>query len=180
MAYQSHHGFRSPIALRLVLFLVGVCLVCYIVGPRLYWHLTGNFAASRASCAQCICDCPLEPIFSMPAELVNYSLADCGKHDPELNEEMEKEIIDLLSEELILLKNVSHDNLLHTKASILEARKTSSQYQKEAEKCNTGVETCEEAREKAEAALIAERKLSELWETRARVQGWKEQRRSYL
>ncbi|XP_042475477.1 uncharacterized protein LOC122057438 isoform X2 [Macadamia integrifolia] len=165
-------GFLSPIGLRMVLLLVGVCLVCYIVGPPLYWNLMGDFAASRTSCAQCICDCPLEPISSIPT--------DCGKHDPDMSEEMEKDIIDLLSEELNLLRNVSYDNMEHTKASIREARKTSSQYQKEAEKCNTGMETCEEAREKAEAAFIAERKLSELWEKRAHERGWKDQRRSYL
>lgn len=97
-----------------------------------------------------------------------------------MNDEMEKDIIDLLSEELNLQRDVTNDNIDHTKVSIQEARKTSSQYQKEAEKCNAGMETCEEAREKAEAALVAERKLSILWEKRAREQGWKDRRRMYL
>ncbi|KAJ4969304.1 hypothetical protein NE237_016005 [Protea cynaroides] len=101
-----------------------------------------------------------------------------GKHDPDNDEEME-DIIDLLSEELNLLRNVTHDNLKHTKASILKARNTSSQYQKEAEKCNTGMETCEEAREKAEATLIAERHLSELWERRDREREWKDKKKPY-
>lgn len=91
-----------------------------------------------------------------------------------MNEEMTKDIITLLTEEISLHKSVSKDNLAHTKALIMDARKTSSQYQKEAEKCNTGMETCEEAREKAEAAISEERKLSALWEKRARDNGWME------
>lgn len=100
------------------------------------------------------------------------SYAECGKDNPDTNEEMKKDVITLLTEEISLQKSVIDDNLAHTKALILDARKTSSHYQKEAEKCNTGMETCEEAREKAEAELTEERKLSLLWENRARENGW--------
>ncbi|KAB2074619.1 hypothetical protein ES319_A07G163300v1 [Gossypium barbadense] len=41
-----------------------------------------------------------------------------------------------------------------------EAKKLASQYQKEADKCNSGMETCEEVREKAEEALSAQMKLT--------------------
>lgn len=58
--------------------------------------------------------------------------------------------------------------------ALLEAKKITSQYQKEADKCNSGMETCEEAREKAEAALMAQKKLTSMWELRARQRGWKE------
>lgn len=92
---------------------------------------------------------------------------------PKMNEEM-KDIINLLTEEINLQKSINDDSLAHTKALIMDAKKTSSHYQNEAEKCNTGMETCEEAREKAVAALSEERKLSALWETRARENGWQD------
>ncbi|KAL6952231.1 hypothetical protein U1Q18_047351 [Sarracenia purpurea var. burkii] len=101
---------------------------------------------------------------------------DCGKNDPDMNEEMEKDPVAILSEEISLHKNVTDDNLKRTNASIMEVKKTSAHYQKEAEKCNAGVETCEEARENAEAALTKEHKLSVLWEIRARELGWKDER----
>ncbi|ERN12429.1 hypothetical protein AMTR_s00025p00137570 [Amborella trichopoda] len=102
----------------------------------------------------------------------NSSFADCGKNDPNVSEEMEKSFTDLLAEELKLQELVASENKRHADAALLEAKKVSSQYQKEADKCNAGMETCEGAREKAEAALIAERKLSALWEMRARERGW--------
>ena len=92
---------------------------------------------------------------------------------------MEKDIISLLSEELSLQKNVTDDSLKRTNALIMDAKKTSSHYQKEAEKCNAGMETCEEARERAVTALTEERKLSALWESRALEHGWKDERRIY-
>ncbi|GMI70947.1 hypothetical protein like AT1G05070 [Hibiscus trionum] len=58
--------------------------------------------------------------------------------------------------------------------ALLEAKKLSSQYQKEADKCNSGMEICEEAREKAEEALSAQMKLTAMWEIRARQKGWGE------
>ncbi|KAF7142255.1 hypothetical protein RHSIM_Rhsim05G0144900 [Rhododendron simsii] len=105
--------------------------------------------------------------------------AYCGKNGLGTNEEMRKDAISLLAEELSLQKDVADDNLQRTKALITGAKKTSSHYQKEAEKCNAGMETCEEAREKAEAGLIEECKLSALWEKRAHEHGWKDERRVY-
>ncbi|CAH9054380.1 unnamed protein product [Cuscuta epithymum] len=49
-----------------------------------------------------------------------------------------------------------------------------SQYMKEADKCNSGMETCEEAREKADATLLAQKKVTAMWESRARQMGWKD------
>ncbi|TYJ21422.1 hypothetical protein E1A91_A08G063600v1 [Gossypium mustelinum] len=54
------------------------------------------------------------------------------------------------------------------------AKKLASQYQKEADKCNSGMETCEEVREKAEETLSAQMKLTAMWEIRARQKGWRE------
>ncbi|KAG8481333.1 hypothetical protein CXB51_026270 [Gossypium anomalum] len=57
---------------------------------------------------------------------------------------------------------------------ILIAKKLASQYQKEADKRNPGMETCEEVRKKAEEALLAQMKLTTMWEMRARQKGWRE------
>ncbi|KAL1833425.1 hypothetical protein ACET3Z_003076 [Daucus carota] len=116
--------------------------------------------------------CLVETTLPLPLGISSGTLEDCGKDNPETNEEMKKDVITLLTEEISLQKTVIDDNLAHTKALIMDARKSSSHYQKEAEKCNTGMETCEEAREKAEAELTEERKLSLLWENRARENGW--------
>ena len=109
--------------------------------------------------------------------LIEY--ADCGKHDPEVNEDMEKNYSDLLAEELKLQETVTVENQQRADMALLEAKKLASQYKKEAEKCTAGMETCEEARERAEATLIAEKKLSELWEQRAHKMGWKEEMVQY-
>ncbi|KAK2976818.1 hypothetical protein RJ640_002217 [Escallonia rubra] len=159
---------------RLVLFVVGLFLIGYVVGLPFFWHSKGNLTARE--CPSCACDCSSENSLSLPLGSVNNSFADCGKDDPDVNEEMKKDFITLLSEEISLQRNVTNDNLEHTKALIMDAKKTSSHYQKEAEKCTTGMETCEGARESAEAALIEERKLSLLWEERAREHGWKDKR----
>ncbi|KAK5775175.1 hypothetical protein PVK06_043044 [Gossypium arboreum] len=58
--------------------------------------------------------------------------------------------------------------------ALLKAKKLASQYQKEADKCNSSMETCEEAREKAEEALPAQMKLTTMWEIRACQKGWRE------
>ncbi|KAK3200355.1 hypothetical protein Dsin_023770 [Dipteronia sinensis] len=185
-AAHSHSNgcCTSKGGLRLVLVMVvGVLLVCYIVGPPLYWSLRRSSSTGQASCLCVVCNCPSEFDISFPlgAGVTNGSFTDCGKNDPDLNEEMEKDIVSLLSEEITLQKMVANDSLEHTNELIMSARKSSSQYQREAEKCNTGIETCEAARERAEEELVVECRLAELWEKRAREQGWKEDdRRSYM
>ncbi|KAJ8634831.1 hypothetical protein MRB53_009098 [Persea americana] len=105
--------------------------------------------------------------------LVNLSISDCGKHDPDLNKEMEKQSVDLLTEELQLQETVAQEHTQHMNLTFIEARRLASQYQKEAEKCNAATEACEEARERAEASLIREeKKVTALWERRARHFGW--------
>ena len=99
---------------------------------------------------------------------------DCAKHDPEVNEEMEKNFTELLSEELKLREAEATEKQRQADLALLEAKKVASQFQKEADKCNSGMETCEEAREKAEAALQEQRRMTTLWEQRARQRGWKE------
>ncbi|KAB2090236.1 hypothetical protein ES319_A03G111100v1 [Gossypium barbadense] len=65
-------------------------------------------------------------------------------------------------------------SFLHKCFFLLEDKKLASQYQKEADKCNLGMETCEEVREKAEEALSAQMKLTAMWEIRSRQKGWRE------
>ncbi|KAL6311683.1 hypothetical protein AAG906_007431 [Vitis piasezkii] len=119
---------------------------------------------AQTSCGSCDCGCDSDTTFSITL--------DCGDHDPDMKEEMKKGRLALLAEELRLQKNVTDDRLERTKELTTEVRKASSQYRKEVEKCSIGIETCEEAREKAEAALVDELKLSALWEERARELGW--------
>lgn len=99
-------------------------------------------------------------------------VSECAKADPSMRGELDKYTVDLLSEELKLQSAVADESQQRADAALLEAKKLSSQYQKEAEKCNFGMETCEEAREKAEEALTEQKKISKMWEQRARDHGW--------
>lgn len=99
-------------------------------------------------------------------------MTDCGKDDPDLKEEMEKQFVDLLSEELRLQKAVGEEHSQHMNITLREARRLASQYQREAEKCNAATETCEGARERAESLLTKEKKITALWERRAKLLGW--------
>ena len=103
---------------------------------------------------------------------MNYGDTDCGSNDPDLKQEMEKQFVDLLTEELKLQEAVSEEHARHMNITFGEAKRVASQYQREAEKCIAATETCEEARERAEVLLIRERKATTLWEQRARQMGW--------
>ncbi|CAN6571562.1 hypothetical protein TB2_023715 [Malus domestica] len=172
----------SPAVLKAGLVIVGLCIAGYIVGPPLYWHFMEGLAAvshsssssSSFACPPCTCDCSSQPLLSIPIGLSNISFADCAKHDPEVNEDTEKNFVDLLTEELKLREAEALESQQRADMALLEAKKIASQYQKEADKCSSGMETCEEAREKAEATLEAQRKQTALWELRARQRGWKE------
>ncbi|CAL9106225.1 unnamed protein product [Musa textilis] len=104
----------------------------------------------------------------------SFNMADCGKNDPELSKEMEKHFVDLLTEELKLQEAVAQEHAHHMNATLVDAKRLASQYQKEAEKCIAATEICEEARERAEAALRKEKKTTAMWERRARQLGWQE------
>jgi hypothetical protein len=106
------------------------------------------------------------------AGLANLSITGCGSDDPELKEEMEKPFVDLLTEELKLQEAVADEHSRHMNVTLAEAKRVASQYQKEAEKCNAATEICESARERAQALLLKERKITFLWERRARQLGW--------
>lgn len=80
--------------------------------------------------------------------------------------------MDLLSEELRLQKRVGEEQSQHMNMTLRDARRSASQYRKEAEKCNTATETCEGARERAVFLLIKEKKITALWERRAKLLGW--------
>ncbi|EMS52405.1 Gamma-tubulin complex component 2 [Triticum urartu] len=108
--------------------------------------------------------------------LVNFSISACGTNDPERTKEMEKQFVDLLNEELKLQQVVAEEHIHHMNATLVEAKRQATLYQREAEKCNAATETCEEAREKSEGAISKERKLTALWERRARESGWQDSR----
>jgi hypothetical protein len=146
-----------------------------VCGPALYWRFKKSIklGASKPSCPPCICDCPPPlSLLKIAPGLANLSVTDCGSNDPDLKQEMEKQFVDLLTEELKLQEAVSTERVRHMNITFAEAKRVASQYQREAEKCNTATETCEEARERAEALLIKERKVTLLWERRARQMGW--------
>eukprot|EP00250_Pteridium_aquilinum_P005974 c15980_g1_i1 orf=188-721(+) len=163
----------SPVKACVLLF--ATALAIYILGPPLYWHFFEGIAvlkhSARSVCPRCVCDCPLDTGSVLPPGFNNHS-ADCAKADPSMREELNKYTADLLSEELKLQAAVAEDAQQRADGALLEAKKLSSQYQKEAEKCNFGMETCEEAREKAEEALMEQKKISKTWEQRAQDLGW--------
>ncbi|GAA0149852.1 hypothetical protein LIER_37007 [Lithospermum erythrorhizon] len=171
---RSSNGSQKMV--KVGLLILAMCLGGYILGPPLYWHLLEGLAAvSRSSsCPLCDCDCSSQPLLNIPQGLINASFTDCAKRDPEVSEETQKNFADLLSEELKLREAEALDRQQQADKALLDAKKLTSQYQKEADKCNSGMETCEEAREKAEAALVAQKRLTATWEQRARQRGWKE------
>ncbi|RWR82568.1 Protein of unknown function DUF1068 [Cinnamomum micranthum f. kanehirae] len=167
---------RTGVFAKCCLVAFAVASALFVSWPALNWSLSKGFkwgAANAAPCGPCVCDCPPPlSLLNIAPGLVNLSITDCGKHDSDLNREMEKQFVDLLTEELQLQKAVAEEHTHHMNLTYIEARRLASQYQKEAEKCNAATETCEEAREQMEASLIKEKKVTALWERRARKLGW--------
>ncbi|XP_019101349.1 PREDICTED: uncharacterized protein LOC104786323 isoform X2 [Camelina sativa] len=157
---------KHTAALKVGLALLALCMIGYILGPPLYWHLTEALAVSATSCSACVCDCSSLPLLTIPT--------DCAKRDPEVNEDTEKNYAELLTEELKQREAASMEKHKRVDTGLLEAKKVTSSYQKEADKCNSGMETCEEAREKSEKALVEQKKLTSTWEQRARQKGYKD------
>ncbi|KAG6554110.1 hypothetical protein Mapa_004026 [Marchantia paleacea] len=171
---MAQQGGVSGVKLLIMALALGFSV--YILGPPLYWHFVGDAAGKHlTSCPLCICDCPNDGLNNIAlADLANVTLPDCARDDPDMQDELGKSRYQLLQEELKLQEIVAEEAQQRSEAAFLEAKKVASQYQKEFEKCNQGMETSEGAREKAEAALTLEKKRSEVWESRARSLGWKD------
>ncbi|KAL9151160.1 hypothetical protein ABFS82_11G035500 [Erythranthe guttata] len=159
------------------------CLVIFAVfsalcvsGPALYYKLSNNglkLKGVSSACTPCSCHCtPPKSILQVIPGLANLTITECGKDDPDLKEEMEKQFVDLLSEEIRLQGTVGKEHSQHMNINLREAKRVATQYQREAEKCNAATETCEGARERAETLLSKEKKLTLLWERKARLLGW--------
>ncbi|XP_076912817.1 uncharacterized protein LOC143571214 [Bidens hawaiensis] len=175
----NRSGSCSRTVAKFGIVFLGLSLVGYLLGPPLYWHLLEGLAAASssvaaASCPPCSCNCDTRPDISFPQGLANSSFTDCAKRDPEVNEDTEKNFAEILSEELKLRETEAVESQQCADMALLEAKKLTSQYQKEADKCNSGMETCEEAHEKAEASLLSQKEQTAMWELRARQKGWKE------
>ncbi|CAK9137256.1 unnamed protein product [Ilex paraguariensis] len=164
MNAQRKH-LHGNVMLLVVMGMMGLSIIGYIVVSSSVRH---------TYCPPCVCDCSSQSLLSFPKGFNHSFFTDCTKHDPEVNEEMEKSITDLLSEELKLTEAEAQKNHRRVDMAFLEAKQMASQYQKEANKCNSGMETCEEAREKAEAALAAQKELTAMWQQRAQQKGWRE------
>ncbi|KAG2327732.1 hypothetical protein Bca52824_010460 [Brassica carinata] len=155
---------KHTTALKAGLSLLALSMIGYILGPPLYWHLTEALVASASSCSPCVCDCSSVPLLTIPKGLSNGSFGDCAKHDPEVNEDTEKNYAELLTEELKQREAASMEKHKRVDTGLLEAKKITSSYQKEADKCNSGMET----------SLVEQKKLTSMWELRARQKGWKD------
>ncbi|XP_010539246.1 PREDICTED: uncharacterized protein LOC104813387 [Tarenaya hassleriana] len=166
---------RQKKTAKMVTGMMGLCIIVYIAGPPVYWHLNESIAHSlRSSCPPCVCDCSSQPLLSIPEGLNNHSFLDCMKHDLEVSEESERSFTEMVAQELKLREAQAQEDEWRADRALLDAKKAASQYQKEADKCSMGMETCEEAREKAEAALDEQKRMSFMWELRARQRGWKD------
>ncbi|MCD7458271.1 hypothetical protein HAX54_037739 [Datura stramonium] len=158
------------------LLIMGLCITAYVAGPPLYWHLSESiYSSAHYSCPSCPCDCSSDhqPLDSFPQGVNVSTFTDCMEHDLGVSEEEDRNFTALLTDELKQMESETLENQRRADMALLEAKKMVSQYQKEADKCTSGMGTCEEAREKAEIALEAQRQITSMWELRARHQGWK-------
>jgi hypothetical protein len=149
--------------------LLGLGLAAYIVGPPLYWHAAEALAAAGA-CPACDCDCDARPLLDLPEDCAKQFK---GVKSRASGEETEKSFTEQLIEELRQREEEATQAQQQADVKLLETKKLASQYQKEADKCSSGMDTCEEAREKSAEALIQQKKLSAMWEQRAQELGWK-------
>ncbi|GAA0183653.1 hypothetical protein LIER_31028 [Lithospermum erythrorhizon] len=156
--------------LRCCLVMFAIVSALCVSGPAIYWKLKKSVSLR---CPTCNCHCPPpKTLLAIAPGLANLSATDCGSNDPDLKQELRKQFVDLLNEELKLQGEVVREYTRHANITLNDARKVASTYQKETEKCNTATETCEGARERAEALMRKEKKLTSLWEQRARQFGF--------
>ena len=70
--YNNWFQGRNERWLKIGMGLCGLCLVGYIVGPPLYYHLSESLSTTAAAavstapvCRPCFCDCSSQPLFSL-------------------------------------------------------------------------------------------------------------------
>ncbi|CAF2125357.1 unnamed protein product [Brassica napus] len=169
---------RQKKTAKVVTGVMALCILACIAVPSLHWHLNEAIEDSlHSSCPPCVCDCSSQPLLSIPDKRYHvgalFHCQDCRRSD-EGSEESERSFTEMVAEELKLREAQAKEDEWRADRLLLDAKKVASQYQKEAEKCSMGMETCELAREKSEATLDEQRRLSYMWELRARQNGWKE------
>lgn len=167
MAPPQGSGRSNLFGMKLVALMLAFGLAVCILAPP-------AAATATTNCAPCTCECFSDIESLLLPGVDNTPSSDCEKVDPYVKEGLDKNSLELLSEEIKLQEIVAEESQFHANSVLLDAKKLASQYQKEAEKCNSGMETCEEAREKSEAFLAAQKKVSAMWEKRARELGWRD------
>ncbi|CAM6097916.1 unnamed protein product [Calypogeia fissa] len=167
--------YTSFSGVKLLILVLAFGFFAYMLGPPLYWHFVGDGSGVAGSCPPCN-ECPEDvQTKAALADLHNMTLPACPKGDADMEDELQKTRYQKLQEEMKVQKQVAEEEKGKSDAALLEAKKTASQFQKEFEKCNSGMETSEGAREKAEELLVAEKKKAALWEARAKELGWKDE-----
>lgn len=62
-------AMNQAAAVKLGLGVLSLCMLGYLLGPPLYWHVMEGVAAvsrSSAACPVCTCDCSSQPLLSIP------------------------------------------------------------------------------------------------------------------
>lgn len=68
---------RQQRAFKVLFWIMGICLTCYLAGPPLFWALNDTLSSVSSSCPPCHCDCslqPLQPLLSIPEGFVFFLL----------------------------------------------------------------------------------------------------------
>ncbi|PKI55456.1 hypothetical protein CRG98_024169 [Punica granatum] len=161
-AYFDFVGLLEPCCGHFLLFLLlSVCCKARTSPPSLSLMYGYIFKLGMLACKLIFAQYKYESSLS----------GDCRETDPNMKKVLQHRI-SLLKEEIDLRVTVARESLKRTETAIEMSKKTSARFQNEAAKCRICVETCEEVRERAEAELVEERRLTKLWEKRARKHGW--------
>ena len=82
--YNNWFQRRNERWLKIGMGLCGLCLVGYIVGPPLYYHLSESLSTTAAAaaavstapvCRPCFCDCSSQPLLSLHEGYLFYFLS---------------------------------------------------------------------------------------------------------
>lgn len=71
----------NPSLIKFGLALIALSIAGYILGPPLYWHFKEGLAvvsrsSSSSACPPCFCDCPSQPVISIPEGTFNFFVSN--------------------------------------------------------------------------------------------------------